>query len=391
MSNLWSKVIAVAALAAICTPNLVLGQCVPALVREYNLYATAMTTFQGHVVVGSPSGGNPPVRRFTGTGWETLAPNPGFGISALTTYRDQLVAAGSGGRVQRWTGAAWEAIGGGANDTIYAIAEFRGDLIIAGKFTMVDGTTPASFIARWDGSAWRPLGKGLQGQEAYSLFVFNDELYAGGWFSSAGDGPANSIARWNGGTWSAVGTGLEGAVHAMTVYHGQLVAGGAFQTAGGSQARIVARFDGTTWREFEPGLYHTTWYAGLVKCLAVYHDQLVAGGNFDASDGHRVWRLGRWTGSEWIEFGYPWGTPSLLLVHDQELFLSGYYAGQHVRRYTCPTCIADLDADRQVDFQDYLSFLDLYDGLDPAADLNDDGLVDASDWLVFFDAFAAGC
>lgn len=390
MPNLWLNAVAVAVLAVL-TPKPAAGQCAPALIDTTYLHATSMTTFQGDVLVGSPSGGTNPIRRFTGAGWTPFAPPPGFGVSAMTVYRDKLVAAGSGGRVQRWTGAAWEPIGGGANDTIYASAVFRGDLIIAGKFTMVDETTPASFIARWDGSAWQPLGKGLQGTEVYSLFVFNDELYAGGWFSSAGDGPANSIARWNGSSWSPVGTGLEGAVHAMTVYQGQLVAGGSFQTAGGVQTRIVARFDGTSWREFGPGLYHSIWYQGAVLCLAVYHDQLIVGGHFDTSDGHRVWKLGRWTGSEWREFGAPWMAPSLLQVNDQQIFVAGYYAGQLIRRYICAACTADLDADGQVDFLDYLAYLDLYAGLDPAADLNADGLVDFADWLIFIDSYSTGC
>ncbi|MCC6676805.1 MAG: hypothetical protein IT436_06645 [Phycisphaerales bacterium] len=52
---------------------------------------------------------------------------------------------------------------------------------------------------------------------------------------------------------------------------------------------------------------------------------------------------------------------------------------------------ADLNGDGQVDFADYLEFLNLYDAQDPAVDFTGDGLVDFADYLEFLNLYEAGC
>ncbi|MCC6677397.1 MAG: dockerin type I repeat-containing protein [Phycisphaerales bacterium] len=54
-------------------------------------------------------------------------------------------------------------------------------------------------------------------------------------------------------------------------------------------------------------------------------------------------------------------------------------------------CPGDLNGDGQVDFADYLEFLNLYDAGDPAADLNEDGEVDFADYLEFLNLYNEGC
>ncbi|MCC6677717.1 MAG: hypothetical protein IT436_11280 [Phycisphaerales bacterium] len=54
-------------------------------------------------------------------------------------------------------------------------------------------------------------------------------------------------------------------------------------------------------------------------------------------------------------------------------------------------CRADLNEDGQVDFADYLEFLNLYDAGSAGADFNGDGLVDFVDYLEFLGAYDAGC
>ncbi|MCC6676650.1 MAG: agmatine deiminase family protein [Phycisphaerales bacterium] len=55
------------------------------------------------------------------------------------------------------------------------------------------------------------------------------------------------------------------------------------------------------------------------------------------------------------------------------------------------TCPIDYTGDGQVDFSDYLEFLNRYDTQDPSADLNQDGLVDFSDYLEFLTLYDGGC
>ncbi|MCC6678868.1 MAG: hypothetical protein IT436_17200 [Phycisphaerales bacterium] len=58
---------------------------------------------------------------------------------------------------------------------------------------------------------------------------------------------------------------------------------------------------------------------------------------------------------------------------------------------SCNPCRADLNGDGQVDFADYLEFLNLYDAGDPAVDFNQDGQVDFADYLEFLNYYDAGC
>lgn len=54
-------------------------------------------------------------------------------------------------------------------------------------------------------------------------------------------------------------------------------------------------------------------------------------------------------------------------------------------------CPADLNDDCQVDFPDYLEFLNLYDAQDPRADFAEDGFIDFPDYLEFMNHYDAGC
>jgi hypothetical protein len=56
-----------------------------------------------------------------------------------------------------------------------------------------------------------------------------------------------------------------------------------------------------------------------------------------------------------------------------------------------PECPADLDGDGNVDFNDFLAFLNLFNAEDPLADVNMDGAIDFNDLLGFLNLFNAGC
>lgn len=58
---------------------------------------------------------------------------------------------------------------------------------------------------------------------------------------------------------------------------------------------------------------------------------------------------------------------------------------------TFPSCLADLTVDGQVDFSDYLEFLNYYDQADPRVDFTGDGIVDFSDYLEYLNLFEQGC
>ncbi len=56
-----------------------------------------------------------------------------------------------------------------------------------------------------------------------------------------------------------------------------------------------------------------------------------------------------------------------------------------------PECAADLNADGQIDADDFFTFLDLFVDGDDRADFVDDDVLDALDFFAFLDAFVARC
>lgn len=114
-------------------------------------------------------------------------------------------------------------------------------------------------------------------------------------------------------------------------------------------AKGVARRDSTGWHAMGAG-FDVGPAIGSPSAAAVFRDQVVFGGDFLSVDGRP----------------------------------SAYWA-----RWAC-ACAADLNGDGQVDFSDYLEFLNLYEFEDPRVDLNQDGLVDFSDYLEFLNLYESG-
>ncbi len=86
-------------------------------------------------------------------------------------------------------------------------------------------------------------------------------------------------------------------------------------------------------------------------------------------------------------------------VHATGIRLFGLPGGAN-RFFTCAeldafrlhgVCAADFNGDDEVDFFDYLDFVDDFSANEPAADFNGDTLIDFFDYLDFVDAFSSGC
>lgn len=56
-----------------------------------------------------------------------------------------------------------------------------------------------------------------------------------------------------------------------------------------------------------------------------------------------------------------------------------------------PPCFADFNQDGNIDFFDYLDFVDAFSSGDMSADFNGDTALDFFDYLDFVDAFSTGC
>lgn len=185
------------------------------------------------------------------------------------------------GFLSLWDGQEWRAMGA-FDGPIWAIAvEEDGSVVVGGDFTRV-GEQPAMHVARWDGYGWGPLESGVDGS-VRALHVLEDgRLLVGGSFSSAGGAPAGGAAVWDGARWTPLGEGLEGAwggspsVHAFTMLGGDVIAAGDFVASDGRPLANVARFDGVDWHSVGDGL------PGLfVYDVRPIGDALVAAGHFE--------------------------------------------------------------------------------------------------------------
>jgi hypothetical protein len=145
---------------------------------------------------------------------------------------------------------------------------------------------------------------------------------------------ANSIAMWDGTTWQPLGSGLVGdpqyaAVYSLAVYNNELYAGGTFTTAGGNPIAGIARWNGVTWQSLGTGI-GPSQPGGLVyvRAMTVYGDLVVAGG-FTTAGGRTMNGIARWNGTAWNQFSMAGGTTTgqinALEVYDGFVYAGGTF------------------------------------------------------------------
>jgi len=106
------------------------------------------------------------------------------------------------------------------------------------------------------------------------------------------------IAKWNGTTWSPLGAGLNGDVYALAVFNNELYAGGAFTKAGGTTVNYIAKWNGSAWSSVASGMN------GNVRALTTFNGALYAGGAFTkVGNANKFNRIAKWNGSAWSKLG----------------------------------------------------------------------------------------
>lgn len=244
------------------------------------------------------------------------------------------------GYIARWDGSNWHPAGVGMNGAVYALTVHNGQLYAGGAFTTAGGSS-ANHVARWDGSNWHPLGSGPDNgvnNTVYSLATSAGGLYVGGWFTGAGGSSASHIVRWDGSTWDTLDGGVDNYVFSMLTIGSDLYVGGSFTVAGttGTSEAIVAygiaRWDGSSWHDLASGTDEQ--FSGGVGSLTIYNNQLHAGGNFIIDGASAAHSVARWDGNQWHALGtglWCTGVPACvtsLAVFRNELYAGGYISGQ---------------------------------------------------------------
>ena len=271
------------------------------------------------------------------------------------------------GLVAQWDGNAWQPVGGsftpGPNGSLFAdddglkalsvldLNDGNGPLLYAGgSFVEAENVTSAIALARWNGTNWSGVGGGVGESHATAntLVAFNNELYVGGNFLTAGlydsqngclpqNGCVNAkrIAKWNPitNTWSQVGTGFDnGEVLTLAVFQNELYAGGDFTLTNGQFVNHVVKWTGSQWAQVGNGL-STGSGAGRVTSFLVFDDgsgpALYAGGDFFGASGNYI---SRWNGSTWTAVGPGFNTNEVkalagwIVGANRYLYASGSFA-----------------------------------------------------------------
>ena len=278
------------------------------------------------------------IARWNGSEWNPIIVGEvnGLGgydypVHSLEVYNNTLIAGGGfSGRVKSWNGSSWETYYAGPSfysSVTVALTIFRGDLIASSVTGLGDGT-----IAKWNGSDWISLSSG----DSYGineLKVYNDQLIAAGSFNDAniGDMDANNIIKWDGSNWTALASGVTGSwycpgVHALAVFNEELIAGGGFSIVGDVAADGLAKWDGISWSVFSGGFSNVDRFYTEINSFAIYNDQLVVSGDFWWAGNTDANRIAAWDGSNWIPFGSGInGVVNSLTVYNGKLIAGGEF------------------------------------------------------------------
>ena len=298
------------------------------------------------------------IAAWNGTSWHALGSGTDGWVNALTVYNGELIAGGgfstAGGvtasNIARWDGTAWQDVSGGTNAQVAALTVYNNQLIAGGYFTDAEGIA-VNYIGAWDNNGWYPLGSGMGGSQGQvmTLDVYAGELIAAGFFTSAGGNPSSHIAKWNGTSWSTLGTGITWIVYSLCNFNNTLIAGGYYTNAGGINANSIAAWDGSSWSALGSGMGATGVGYDYVFGLATYNGSLFAGGMYLTAGGVTANGIAKWDGNQWYDLnGGVWFGGSnaygvnALAVYGNELYAGGLFTSagtvgaSHIARWSEP-------------------------------------------------------
>lgn len=250
-----------------------------------------------------------------GTSWATVGTGfaPGASISALAVYNGKLYAGGyftnAGGvatnGIAAWDGISWHDVGGGlnVNGQVNSLKVYEGKLIVSGFFNQA-GNVITYGIAQWNDTSWSKLGIGADTlNQVGGMEVYKNNLYALGAFTKAGVTAKNGMGMWDGSKWNNVpdstggGIGTRGCnFNSLCSYNGYLYAGGKYGVSVGPYFKTygLVRWDGSNWDTI-PSIMTAPSGNINIAAMAVWNNQLYAGGAFGAIDGLTTHCIARWT------------------------------------------------------------------------------------------------
>jgi len=158
-----------------------------------------------------------------------------------------------------------------------------------------------TFLARVQAQSWVTAtvpGYVLNIQQFYANDT-RDTIYCAGAIGLDGTsnfGPTNPVMRYANGQWDTLSV-LQGQIFSMVLYHDTLIAGGNFNEASGTPCQGIAYHDGVQWQPYGELEYG-------VRQLRVLDDTLYAVGGFDLADGQPAPGVAKRVGNSWQPVGW---------------------------------------------------------------------------------------
>lgn len=280
---------------------------------------------QGSVVKLASSSGNLFVAcsdwrigRWDGSNWVNLEPfNPAVivqaPISTMAASQDALYVSGNfsalglgnayarSNKIAKWSGNRWHpmGVGSGVGEAVYTVTVSGSDVYVGGRFLTVGGL-PFNHIARWDGRRWHQLGEGAVGP-VRSIAVLGSDVYVAG--DEYGSSSRSFVAKWDGRQWTPLFSNQNwfGGVSELAIYGNEIIAGGYFSTIGGVPAKNIARWNGSGWAALEGGTGNGV--NDQVNEIVVAGNDVYVGGIFTSAGGIPANRIARWNSSGWSTLG----------------------------------------------------------------------------------------
>jgi len=257
------------------------------------------------------------------------------GVNIINGNNDTILG------IAKWNGGDWETVGGGLMEgngwtiaVVYTLEIFDNELYVGGLFTsLIDGDTVYN-LAKWNGIKWAKAGSGTDGagfSYVLNLQVYKSELYAGGNFNSMGSSNSKRISKWDGVVWSDIDS-INGLVLALSVFENELYVGGRFTMVGVDSTSHIAKWNGVDWSGLGSGVKSIdTGIISDISALAIYQNELYAGGTFDLANGDAVSNIARWNGFTWQNVGsgvsdgvFSEGV-NTMLVYQDDLYIGGHF------------------------------------------------------------------
>lgn len=123
-------------------------------------------------------------------------------------------------------------------------------------------------------------------------------------------------------SWMTVSSGLNdvGRVLFNDTVNNQLIIGGDFNASGGNLTPFIATWDGNTYGTIGGG------FNAPVRAIAMYNGELYAGGDFTMAGNSNISYLAKWQGSSWVAVDTAVnGSVDFLKEHQGKLYISGVF------------------------------------------------------------------